>query len=75
MPLYQSIKNRSTKTGVVFMAGGVILLLALRFLANPLTREITGGPPPGLLAFLGIPVFFALIALGMALFFWEPDRD
>lgn len=69
MAIYQSIKSRSTKTGVVLMAGGVVLLLALRFLANPLARGITGREPAGLLAFLGIPVFLALIALGMALFF------
>lgn len=67
--------RRSTLAGVLTMGLGVVLLLVLRFVASPIARAITGSERAGLEAFLGIPVFFALTAIGLALFLWEPAES
>lgn len=69
------VRERSTATGAALVGVGVLLLLALRFSASPLARRITGQEPPGFVDFLGIPLFFVVVGVGIALFLWEPDRD
>lgn len=75
MGLESRVRERSTATGATLIGVGVLLLLALRFLASPLARRITGQEPPGFADFVGIPLFFVVVGVGIALFLWEPDRD
>jgi ABC-type uncharacterized transport system permease subunit len=74
MSVRSVLVRRSTLAGVLTMGLGVVLLLVLRFVASPISRAITGSEPAGFEAFLGIPVFFALTAIGLALFLWEPGE-
>lgn len=69
------VRENSTATGVILIAAGVLLLLALRFFASPLARYITDSEPPGFLAFIGIPIFFLVVGVGIALFLWEPTPE
>lgn len=69
------IKERSTATGAVLIGLGVLLLLTLRFWASPIARRILGQEPPGLVDFLGIPLFFVVVGVGIALFLWEPTTE
>lgn len=75
MGLYTRIVDRSTTSGIVLIALGVVLLLTLRFWASPLARSITGREPAGYVDFLGIPLFFVVVGAGIALFLWEPERE
>lgn len=74
MSVQSRIRERSTSTGVALIGMGVLLLLSLRLWANPLTRRIVGVEPPGFVAFIGIPILFLVVGIGIALFLWEP-RD
>lgn len=69
------IKRRSTATGAILIGVGVMLLLALRFWASPLARRIVGQESPGFADFVGIPVFFVVVGVGIALFLWEPTPE
>lgn len=75
MSLEARIGEQSTATGAALIGVGVVLLLALRFVASPLARRILGQEPPGFTEFIGIPVFFIVVGVGIALFLWEPERD
>lgn len=75
MGLGERLADRSTRTGVILIGIGMVLLVALRFWANPLTRRILGREPAGFVDFIGIPVFFVFIGVGILLFLWEPDRE
>lgn len=75
MKLYTRIVDRSTTSGIVLIALGVVLLLTLRFWASPLARRITGQEPAGYVEFLGIPLFLVVVGTGIALFLWEPNRE
>lgn len=68
------LRERNRELGVVIILGGILLLLALRIWTSPLTREASGGGPPGLTEFLLIPAFLLVVGVGTALFLWEPDR-
>ena len=75
MALREHVVERSTRTGVILIGIGMVLLVALRFWANPLTRRILGRDPAGFVDFIGIPVFLVFVGIGILLFLWEPDRD
>lgn len=70
----ERVAARSTAYGAGLVGLGVLLLLALRFLASPIARRILDREPAGFVEFLGIPAFFVLVGIGVALFLWEPDR-
>lgn len=69
------IRNQSTRYGVLTVAAGVVLLVVLRVWSSPLGRRITGRGGNGLVEFLSIPAFFLVVAVGIALFLWEPDAE
>lgn len=75
MSVESRIREQSTTIGVALIAAGVVLLLSLRFWASPLARRITGQEPPGFIEFVGIPVFFVVVGVGIALFLWEPAHE
>lgn len=75
MDLQGNIRRRSTALGAGLVAAGVVLLVVLRFTASPIARRITGSEPAGLVEFIGIPVFFVVVAVGMALFLWQPGTE
>lgn len=75
MGLYRRIVERSTTSGIVLIALGVLILLTIRFWASPLARRITGRDPAGYVEFLAIPVFFVVVGVGIALFLWEPEAE
>jgi len=68
------VRRRSTAVGAGLIAAGAVLLLVLRFAASPIARRITGAEPAGFVEFLGIPVFFVVVLLGMGLFLWRPGE-
>jgi len=67
------LRERNRELGLATIAVGFVLLLGLRAWTSPLTRNATGGGPPGLLEFLLIPVFLIVVAAGVVLALWEPD--
>lgn len=73
IPGETAIRNHSTRYGALTVVAGVVLLVALRVWASPLGRRITDRSGNGLLEFLSIPLFFLVVAAGIALFLWEPD--
>lgn len=75
MTLGDRVLERSTRNGVVLIGIGMVLLVALRFWANPLTRRILGRDPAGFVDFIGIPVFLVFVGVGIVLFLWEPDGE
>lgn len=73
IPRWRDVRRNSTKYGILTVAAGVVLLVALRLWASPIARSVTGRTRNGLLEFLLIPVFLAVVAAGVLLFLWEPD--
>lgn len=73
IPGRTAIRNRSTKYGLVSFTVGVILLIGLRIWTSPIARRITGRSEIGTAEFLLIPVFLAVMGIGVLLFLWEPD--
>lgn len=69
------IRERNRELGLLTGVLGLLLLLSLRLWTSPLTRSVTGRSGVGLLEFLLIPAFFALVGIGTLLFLWEPDRE
>ncbi len=74
IPRRTAVRNHSTKYGLLTVLAGLALLLGLRLWASPVARRITGRSENGLVEFLLIPVFLIVVAAGVALFLWEPDR-
>lgn len=72
MRLETRVLEQSTKSGALLIGLGILMLLSLRFFASPVATTIMNREAPGFVAFLGIPVFFVLTGLGVALFLWEP---
>lgn len=68
------IRTRPKRYGAGMMALGFVLLVALRFWASPVGRSITGRNGVSVAAFLGIPLFLALLAAGIGVFLLEPDQ-
>lgn len=68
------IRARPKRYGVGIAALGFVLLVVLRFWASPVGRSITGRNSVSVTAFLGIPVFLALLVAGIWVFLQEPDR-
>lgn len=75
VPGRRAIRRHNKKYGILTVAAGLVLLLGLRLWASPLTRRITGRTANGLVEFLMIPVFLAVVGIGILLFLWEPDVD
>ena len=73
MDLRDRLRGRSTRTGAILIGVGVVLLIALRFWASPLSRRILGREPSGFFDFIAIPVFFVCVGAGIVLFLWEPE--
>lgn len=71
--LMRMIRERNRELGVLVGILGILLLLSLRFWTSPITRNITGRGEIGVIEFLLIPVFFAVVGLGVLLFLWEPE--
>ncbi len=70
-----AVRDAPKKYGLLTVAAGLALLIGLRLWASPLTMEITGRSRNGLVEFLLIPVFLAVVGLGVMLFLWEPDSN
>lgn len=68
-----SLRRRPRRYGAGLVALGFVALLALRFVASPIGRRILGQRDVGVVAFLAIPVFLGIVALGIAVFLLEPD--
>jgi len=75
IPGRRSVRDNSTRYGVATVLAGLVLLIGLRLWASPLTRQITGRGANGLVEFLMIPVFFAVVGIGILLFLWEPEAS
>lgn len=67
------IRASPKRYGVGIASLGFVLLVALRFWTSPVGRSITGRDSVGVAAFLGIPVFLALLVAGIWLFLLEPE--
>ncbi|MFB6105000.1 MAG: hypothetical protein ABEJ57_07995 [Halobacteriaceae archaeon] len=67
------IRERNRELGLATIGLGLLLLLGLRAWTSPLTRTATGEGAPGLLEFLLIPLFLAVVAVGIGLALWEPE--
>lgn len=68
-----TVRDNSTKYGILTVLAGVVLLVGLRLWTSPIARRMTGRSANGLVEFLLIPVFLAVVAVGVLLFLWEPD--
>lgn len=73
--MLQVLRERNRQIGLLLTVVGVVLLLSLRWWTSPLLRRITGREAIGAIAFLMIFVFFALIAAGIGLLLWEPEKS
>lgn len=73
LPRWRDVRQDSTRYGVGIVVAGLILLLVLRLWASPIARAVTGRAQNGLLEFLLIPTFLAVVGVGILLFLWEPD--
>lgn len=72
---WRVLRENNRRLGVLVIAGGVVLLLGLRFWASPVGRRITGRSGITVVEFLGIPLFLLVVSVGIALLLWEPgDR-
>lgn len=68
----ETVRRRPKRYGIALVALGVVALLVLRFVTSPIGRRIAGERGIGVAPFLAIPVFLALVALGIGLFLLEP---
>lgn len=75
IPSKATVGEHSSRYGVIVILAGVALLVGLRLWTSPLTRRAAGGGEAGLLEFLMIPGFLGVVAIGIALFLWEPDGE
>lgn len=73
LPRWRDVRRDSTRYGVGIVAGGLLLLLVLRLWASPIAQAVTGRARNGLVEFLLIPLFLAVVGVGILLFLWEPD--
>ena len=72
IPSGSAVRDNSTRYGLLTIVLGLVLLVVLRLWASPITRRVTGRSGNGLFEFLLIPVFFAVVGVGILLFLWEP---
>lgn len=72
-PGWRDVRRDSTRYGVGIVVAGLVLLLVLRLWASPIAQAVTGRSRNGLVEFLLIPIFLAVVGLGILLFLWEPD--
>lgn len=75
MALPDQIRDESTRYGVYVIGTGLVLFIALRWWTSPIVRTITDQGTPGMVEFLLIPAFLAVLTVGVVLFVWEPDQD
>lgn len=75
IPGWYKVRQNSTRYGMLTVAAGLILLIALRIWASPVARAVTDRARNGLVEFLLIPVFLVVVTVGVLLFLWEPDTD
>lgn len=66
------IRAQPRRYGIATIALAFVALVALRAWASPVGRSITGRQGVSVVAFLGIPLFLGLLALGIGIFLLEP---
>lgn len=74
IPQGTQIRENSTKYGVGAIITGLVLLIGLRLWVSPIIRRVSGRGGISMFEFLLIPVFLGLVAIGVLLFLWEPER-
>ena len=65
-------RSRPTRIGLLAITSGLLMLIALRFVTSPVGRQITGREAVGMVEFLMIPLFLALVGGGIVLMVWQP---
>lgn len=59
--------SRTNVIGLGAIVAGAVLLLLLRMWTSPITRTVMGRDSISVIAFMGIPLFLGLVALGIGL--------
>lgn len=65
-------RSHPTRVGLLAITSGFLMLIALRFVTSPIGRQITGQEEIGMVEFLMIPLFLALVGGGIVLMVWQP---